>query len=566
MKRILTTCLIATCLFSNAQTTTTNTTEYVFVYFKDKPNKASFYSNPLSELTQKALDRRANLGIALDDRDAPLETTYLDDVKTTLGLTKIKDKSKWLNGVAVTINTAQKDLLLAKPYVLKIESFAKNNAIIAKVKQEKNNKFPEEFLVDEAESKNQKVTVTYNYGSSSTQTDISNIKPLHVANYTGKGIAIAILDSGFPKANTLNAFATIRNSGRIKDIYNFISDNTDVYNTALNSHGTNVFGIIGAYLNSSSYKYVGAAPDADFYLYATEDAYGNNGNDYPAEEMNFIQGLERADKMGVDIATASLGYQAFGDSRYNYTYADMNGTKSFVARGANIAVEKGIMVLNASGNNGASTIYKYINTPSDSDKVISIGAVDKNKVVSTFTSYGPNALGQIRPDGAAQGTAVYYPNQSGTISYGNGTSYATPIAAGGLACILQGISKKTPRSVIKNALIQKASLYPSYDKNNRLGYGIINFNNAFTLLKASYTAKATPKNEVSDIIISSNIVKDQLTISTNSKNVTTEVFDMNGRKVISGNKVINTANLPKGIYILNVTTETGTKTEKFIKE
>lgn len=523
-------------------------TELVFVYFKDKPNASAFLANPLSELTQKSINRRTNLNIPITEQDAPIESTYIQNIEN-LGFT-VTDKSKWFNGVAVIATAAQIAQLQAEPYVLKVESFVKNNLSGKTAKKEK---FP----------KNLSSKISFNYGNSLAQIEQVNLRTLHVQGFTGTGVSIAVIDTGFPTVNTGSAFARMRNNGQIKDVYNFISKNTDVYNTSLNNHGTNCLGIIGGYLDGT---FVGAAPDADFYLYATEDAYGNNGNDYPAEEMNFIQGLERADKMGVDIATASLGYQAFGDSRYNYTYADINGTKSFVARGANIAVEKGIMVLNASGNNGASTIYKYINTPSDSDKVISIGAVDKNKVVSTFTSYGPNALGQIRPDGAAQGTAVYYPNQSGTISYGNGTSYATPIAAGGLACILQGISKKTPRSVIKNALIQKASLYPSYDKNNRIGYGIINFNNAFTLLKTNYAAKATPKNEISDIIISSNFVKDQLTISTKSKNVTTKVFDMNGRKVISGNKVINTANLPKGIYILNVTTETGTKTEKFIKE
>ena len=37
--------------FTNAQT------ELVFVFFKDKPNKAAFYANPLSELSQKSWDQ-----------------------------------------------------------------------------------------------------------------------------------------------------------------------------------------------------------------------------------------------------------------------------------------------------------------------------------------------------------------------------------------------------------------------------------------------------------------------------------------------------------------------------
>jgi hypothetical protein len=44
--------------------------EDAWVYFNDKPNAAAFFSNPLSELSQKALDRRTAQGIALEINDA----------------------------------------------------------------------------------------------------------------------------------------------------------------------------------------------------------------------------------------------------------------------------------------------------------------------------------------------------------------------------------------------------------------------------------------------------------------------------------------------------------------
>ena len=47
--------------------------ELVFVYFKDKPNKANFYSNPSLELSPKSLERRTKFGIKLKDEDAPIE-------------------------------------------------------------------------------------------------------------------------------------------------------------------------------------------------------------------------------------------------------------------------------------------------------------------------------------------------------------------------------------------------------------------------------------------------------------------------------------------------------------
>ena len=228
-------------------------TELVFVYFKDKPNASAFLANPLSELSQKALDRRTNLGIAITAQDAPIEPAYIQNIQN-LGFT-VNDKSKWLNGVAVNATAAQIAQLQAEPSVLKVESFVKNNPSGKTAKKEK---FP----------KNLSSKISFNYGNSLAQIEQVNLRTLHVQGFTGAGVSIAVIDTGFPTVNTGSAFARMRSNNQIKHVYNFISKNTDVYNTSLNSHGTNCLGIIGGYLDGT---FVGAAPDADFYLYATED-------------------------------------------------------------------------------------------------------------------------------------------------------------------------------------------------------------------------------------------------------------------------------------------------------
>lgn len=556
------------------------TTEYVFVYFKDKPHKATFYANPLSELTQKALDRRTTLGYKLDDKDAPIEATYVEDVRTTLGLAKVKSQSKWLNGVAVEITAAQKATLLAKPYVASIESFAKNSTILRQAEPLKTKKkFGDEIIFPKNEdSSNQKLSgiqVTYNYGNAAAQISQVNITPLHINGNIGTGVAIGILDSGFPYVDTGSAYQKMKSEGRIKDVYNFISDNTDVYNTALHPHGANVLGIIGGYIydptntNTAKRYYVGSAPGADFYLYATEDAYGNSGNDYPEEEMNFIRGLERADKMGVDIVTASLGYFDFGDNRYDYTYADMNGTKSFVSRGAGIAVDKGIIVMIANGNEGANT-WHYLISPADSPKVFSIGAVDSTGASSTFTSYGPNSNNVVKPDASARGTSTYYPNSSYStasttaVSFGNGTSYATPIATGGLACMLQTLPKNTSRNLIRDKMRATASTYPTYDY--RKGYGILNFSNALNAISTTTLGVGDIKKP--SLKLYPNPVKNIVNISTEEKIQTIELYDEIGRKVkdLPASNSQNIENLQKGVYYLKVKTEKGVQIEKLIKE
>jgi subtilisin family serine protease len=238
-------------------------TELVFVYFKDKPNASIFLSNPLSELTQKSINRRTNLNIPITEQDAPIETSYIQNIQN-LGFT-VTDQSKWLNGVAVNATFAQITQLQSEPYVLKVESFVKNNTV---AKQAKISRI-EKFLNS---------TTDFTYGNSLDQINQINLRNLHVNGYTGAGISIAVIDTGFPTVDTGSAFARIRNNNQIKGGYNFVNKSTDIYNTSLNNHGTNCLGIIAGYIDGI---FVGSAPDADFYLYASE----NSALEIPEEEL-----------------------------------------------------------------------------------------------------------------------------------------------------------------------------------------------------------------------------------------------------------------------------------------
>lgn len=271
--------------------------------------------------------------------------------------------------------------------------------------------------------------------------------------------------------------------------------------------------------------------------------------------------------MGVDIITASLGYYIFSDPRYDYTYNDMNGSKTFVARGANIADEKGILLTIAQGNEAANS-WHYLISPADSPKVFSVGSVDASGNASLFTSYGPNANNELKPDAAAMGSNTSYTNSSyittGTaVSSGSGTSYATPVAAGGLACLLQALPNNVSRSLIKNKMRQTASLYPASSMN--LGNGILNFNLALTEIQAALSVKSTTQNK---LYIFPNPVKNTLQISTSHDIIDLQLYDVMGRiiKVLTPNKTQDLSLLPKGIYFLKIICPGETFTEKIIKE
>ncbi|MGL6125636.1 S8 family serine peptidase, partial [Chryseobacterium artocarpi] len=296
MKKTLFFCFLAGYFYSSAQS------KLVFVHFKDKPNKAAFFANPLSELSQKSLNRRTALGISLNDQDAPIEQTYIQNLQN-LGFT-VTDYSKWLNGAAVNATPAQITVLQGQPFVLSVENFAKNNSPGTKIK-------PVDKWKTNTDSNN-KILTNFDYGVGTPQIDQVNIKPLHLAGYTGTGISIAVIDNGFPTVDTGNAFLRLRTNNKIKAGYDFVTKTADIYNPSLHAHGTVVLGAIGGYLENT---FVGSAPDADFYLYRSE----NFDSEIPEEEIYWIEAAEEADRKGVDIITTSLGYNIFDNPQYNYT-------------------------------------------------------------------------------------------------------------------------------------------------------------------------------------------------------------------------------------------------------
>lgn len=537
MKKTLLACFTIACSFTFAQT------ELVFVFFKDKPNKAAFYANPSSELSAKALAKRTALGIALNDQDAPIEASYIQNIKN-LGFT-VTDTSKWLNGVAVNATTAQISQLAAQPYVQNVESFVK--APKAAVSTRTSNKFEDEYNLSFDKT-------NFNYGSGAAQIDQINLRQLHVNGFTGTGITIAVLDTGFPTVNTGNAYARLRNNGLIKGGYNFINKNTDIYNTSFNNHGAMCLGVIGGYIDGS---FVGSAPDANFYLYVTE----SGPNEIPEEQLYWIEAAEEADRNGVDVISSSLGYgDGYDDPRYDMTYSDMNGTTSFIARGAQIASEKGILVVSAMGNE-AQKPWHYLMTPSDNQKVFSIGAVTSTGANSSFSSFGPNSVGVIKPDGAARGTstAMAYNNSA---TSGSGTSFATPLAAGGIACLIQSLPATMSRETIKDKLRQTASLYPATDPQK--GYGILNIYKAYNNAVLANSEVSAAKN----LQIFPNPVQNQLHLKTSEKIETVDLYDSLGRKVktLNNEKDQSLNGISKGIYFLKIKTDKNGYVEKLIKQ
>ena len=221
-------------------------------------------------------------------------------------------------------------------------------------------------------------------------------------------------------------------------------------------------------------KLIGSCPKATFNLYKSEDV----NSEYPIEEQNWVSAAERADSIGVDILSTSLGYTTFDNPIFNHTYQDMNGKTTIIARANVLAAKKGIISVVAAGNEGNST-WHFISSPADADHVLTVGAVSTSGQPASFSSYGPTSDGRVKPDVASVGVATATSSPSGAVVFGNGTSFATPNIAGLTTCLWQAFQDFTNLEII-DAIKKSSSIYNLPD--DRIGYGIPNFHIAYDIL------------------------------------------------------------------------------------
>lgn len=148
----------------------------------------------------------------------------------------------------------------------------------------------------------------------------------------------------------------------------------------------------------------------------------------------------------------------------------MDGT-SFVAKAANMAARKGMLVCNSMGNEADDKSWRVLITPADADSVISVGGIESsldNYRHIDFSSYGPTADGRRKPNVTAFGHA-FVADPKGDITSAYGTSFSCPLVAGFCACAWQTHRELTAMQ-LKDEIEKSGDLYPYFDY--ALGYGV----------------------------------------------------------------------------------------------
>ena len=436
------------------------------VYFRDKNDSPYSVENPGQFLSQRALDRRERHNLDVVTQDLPVNPQYVLILKG-MGAT-VPFTSKWLNCALVscsqTIINQIKTLSFVSHVVYISPGSYSGKSGEEKIISKFSNKLEKEENFKTVNSKD--INEEYLYGQGNGQINQINGIPVHKQGFTGNGILIAVLDAGFQNVSTMQVFNSIYAEERMVFTMDVVTPNGSVYASNTSSHGTNVLSCMAACANNS---FVGTAPKALYALIRTED----EETEYLIECYNWVVGMEAADSIGADIINTSLGYSTFDDVSMNYTFSQMDGESTVASYAAKCAVERGIFVTVSQGNgNTYWSQWPWVASPGDATHAATIGAVNANGNIASFSSLGPNALGQPKPNVLAKGVDATVYSTDGSISLADGTSFSSPIACGMYACLIQANPTLHP-ALLRDIVDKTGSRFPNHD--NAYGYGIPNF-------------------------------------------------------------------------------------------
>ena len=505
------------------------------IYLSDKNNNPYSINNPSEFLTQRAIDKRSRFNIPVTEQDLPVNPQYKQQILALDSQMQVLAVSKWMNTIAIySTDTSIVQQITNLPFVDSVKAIGSTqlkNETAAPVPE---NPVPMMQNIPSSTKDN------INYGEGYDQIAIHNGHLLHAEGFHGEGMLIAVIDGGFKELEQNTFYQKMVNQGRFIGKYslrpNFV-DETYINGTR---HGMRVASVMAA---DEDGTLVGTAPKASYVFIQSECPE----TEQPFEEDLWVNAVEIADSLGVDVINSSLGYTTFDYfPQGSHTYADCNGQTSIASRCANLLAEKGIIECNSVGNNGSNSWY-YLSIPADAFDILAVGSCYIDSVSSHFSSHGPSYDGRVKPDVTSMGesTRVYY--------YANftltemGTSFSSPIIAGLSACLWQAMPQYSASEIMQ--IIRENSHRYSLP-NTTFGYGIPDFYHAYTshvginnynsLQLSVYPNPATDKIHLTNIDGSIRLI-----------NIYNAAGQLVLQQAVNGNPLIeiNVTSLSNGFYV-----------------
>lgn len=256
----------------------------------------------------------------------------------------------------------------------------------------------------------------------------------HESAYTGAGIKIAVLDTGFDmnhpdfKERNLTTFS-------------FVPDETA---EDQHGHGTHCIGIACGRTDTKGVRY-GVATGADIYA---GKVLSNRGS---GAQAWVLDGMTWAANQGCRVLSMSLGSKVFPGQNYDIAYE----------RAAQFALSKGTLIVAAAGNESMRSENRFspVGSPADCPSILAVGALDSSRQIADFSNRAINKNGLV--DIAAPGVSVLsswpLPGRYRILS---GTSMATPHVAGIIALLCEKYPEATPEMISQKltALAEKLEI------------------------------------------------------------------------------------------------------------
>lgn len=426
----------------------------VYVFFNDKgPNAERFLNDPLLLVSEKSIERRKKVLPAdkiVDITDVPVYAPYVNQVSAKT--MKVRHQLKWFNCVSVEATKSQILDIASLDFVSKIDLVERYRI---KNGSEEINLSPRPVLEGDSP-----LLDSLNYGPSLNQDTLIKVNRVHNQGIYGQGVIVANFDAGYQNLNHEAFTSYPMKIWKKKDF-----QTGDTVTLASHSHGQATLSLVGGYKPGSL---ISPAFASTFVLCRTEV----DPTETPVEMDNWAAAAQWSDSLGVDVITSSLGYLDFDPPYTSLTWQDMNGHTALITNAADYAVYKGIAVFNSAGNNGSGT-NNTLGAPADGDSVITIGALTSSGTRASYSSVGPttDTPPRIKPDIMTQGSGNQVATSTGYSTFGSGTSWACPMAAGVGAMMISANKNITPIQV--RDILRKFGSNTS-SPNNLIGWGTVN--------------------------------------------------------------------------------------------
>lgn len=527
------------------------------VSFTNKPDYNPRYASQY--VSQRAMDHYKLANITFGDDNAPICQRYIDSVLAISGGNMLT-WSKWFNYIVIECSSEVISSIEACSFVYQVCPIYQYTPQHMLTPADTAAMPVSPFTSAVADTPEDMEDDSLYYGPMYLQIAMHNGQWLHSMGYKGQNMLIAVIDGGFLAMDTAPYWESVRNNSLYAQ-YDVTNDEGDMFSRQ--THGAYVTSIMSSNI---PYTAVGTAPEASYALIKTEC----NDYEYRLEEFFLVRGAEIADSLGADVVNISLGYTTFDADIENHPYSDLDGLQSPASVAVSRLMQKCTFVCAAAGNDGAKE-WHHIGVPGDARHIVTVAAMKSDSTIAEFSSRGGLPCAPHKPDIAAVGDSCFCYNASAEEAFhGNGTSFATPVMTGLIACLRQAFPGFSPLE-IKQAVLQSSHLYTDGSTyTNEMGYGIPNMYKAYQLLEDAYLAVPAPATANGDIQVYPNPFA-HVCYYTLPGESQVEICDMKGdiiwqAKQGEGRHSIHTHAWAQGVYILRVHTANGVIEKKIVKQ